>query len=57
MIDKKLRSYEAPTTDVLELRSEESILVTSNYGAIQSAGLGFSLGEGNLIDYTTGADF
>jgi len=57
MIDKKLRSYEAPTTYVLELRSEESILVTSNYGAIQSAGLGFSLDEGNLIDYTTGADF
>jgi|GEM_PF-5545120 len=39
MIDKKLRSYEAPTTDVLELRSEGMICQSIQYSAIGAAGL------------------
>lgn len=38
MIDKKLRSYEAPTTDVLELRSEGMICQSIPYGALGIAG-------------------
>ncbi len=51
MIQKQRELYEAPTTQLINLRIESGILTGSNLGAPGAAGLGFGSGD-NINDYT-----
>ena len=50
MTKEKLKGYESPTMDVLELKVE-GVVCTSGYGAPGAAGLLFVDGD-NINDYT-----